>query len=406
MVGRRLATRDERRVASDERRVTSDERRVASDPTPDTRHPIDWPFALPVMLVWWAVATLGLYSWAGEKMPWLSIHVALPWVLLGAWAFARVLAWWRPAERGADFAPRFAAVSGNGHGEYFDGPEAPGPARIGALPVYLIVFGTIVLFCYQSLALFSKPGDPQQWRIPLVLLGGLAFVALLTLGATLLRGARWALGALAVAVTLLLAASSVRSSYQLSYLWPDEAREKMIFVQTSPDVARVIDRLEQASMRRGGGLDMPIWYDNETVWAWYLRRFTNKQQQPPTLGAVPGPEIQAVLMLQENIDANPQNLQNLQGFRVQRYPLRWWFPNEGNRLPPGWRTAPVDESSPLLMRLLRNPLDGAAQAQLWRYLIYRTPPEPLGSADFVLAVRPDLADEIGWGTGGSNTNQP
>jgi uncharacterized protein (TIGR03663 family) len=33
-------------------------------------------------LVWWALVGLGLYSWAGEKMPWLSIHVALPFILL------------------------------------------------------------------------------------------------------------------------------------------------------------------------------------------------------------------------------------------------------------------------------------------------------------------------------------
>ena len=46
-------------------------------------------------------------------------------------------------------------------------------------------------------------------------------------------------------------------------------------------------------LRRGGGLDMPVWYDNETVWAWYLRRFTNKQQQSPALNTVPGPEVQA-----------------------------------------------------------------------------------------------------------------
>jgi hypothetical protein len=52
------------------------------------------------------------------------------------------------------------------------------------------------------------------------------------------------------------------------------------------------------------------------------------------------------------------------------------------------------------MRLLRSPFDGRSQAQLWRYLIYRVPPEPLGSTDFVIAVRPELADEIGLGTGG------
>lgn len=33
-------------------------------------------------LVWWAVMAYGMYSWAGEKMPWLTIHIALPLILL------------------------------------------------------------------------------------------------------------------------------------------------------------------------------------------------------------------------------------------------------------------------------------------------------------------------------------
>jgi predicted membrane-bound mannosyltransferase len=412
---------------------------------------IDWPFALPVMLAWWAIATLGLYSWAGEKMPWLTIHVALPLVLLSAWAFARTIDWWRAAaaERGPLLrfaaehpesngveAPALAAEHPEGNGveapalaaEHPEGngvevsddqpapqalpsgngrstsvPPAETPPRrpmIGALPIYLIIFGVIVAFCFQSLTIFIRPNDAQQWRVPFVLLSGLALVALLTIGATLLRRGRWALGALAIAVTLLGVFYSLRSSYQLNFLWPDDARERMIFVQTSPDAGRVLARLEQAATRRGGGRDMPIWYDNETIWAWYLRRFTNKQQQPEALTTPPGPEVQAVLMLQENIDSHPQNLQNLQGFRVQRYPLRWWFPNEGNGLSPDWMTAPIDDNSPLLMRLLREPLDGRSQAQLWRYLIYRQAPDQLGSSDFVIAVRPELANEIGLGTGG------
>lgn len=35
-------------------------------------------------LLWWAVVGLLMYSWAGEKMPWLSMHIALPLVLLAA----------------------------------------------------------------------------------------------------------------------------------------------------------------------------------------------------------------------------------------------------------------------------------------------------------------------------------
>jgi len=38
------------------------------------------------LLVWWAVMSVCLYSWAGEKMPWLSIHIALPMTLLAGLA--------------------------------------------------------------------------------------------------------------------------------------------------------------------------------------------------------------------------------------------------------------------------------------------------------------------------------
>ena len=42
-------------------------------------------------LVWWAVLALGLYSWAGEKMPWLSIHIALPLILVAGSFLGAVL---------------------------------------------------------------------------------------------------------------------------------------------------------------------------------------------------------------------------------------------------------------------------------------------------------------------------
>jgi hypothetical protein len=86
---------------------------------------------------------------------------------------------------------------------------------------------------------------------------------------------------------------------------------------------------------------------------------------------------------------------------VQRYPLRWWFPEEETyRLPRDWRTAEVTERSSLLMRLLRQPFDPITSQQFWNYILYRIPPHPLGSTDFVIAVRPEVAPEIGLGLGG------
>lgn len=38
----------------------------------------------------WLIVSLIVYAWAGEKMPWLSVHILLPAVLLGAWGLEHV----------------------------------------------------------------------------------------------------------------------------------------------------------------------------------------------------------------------------------------------------------------------------------------------------------------------------
>ncbi|HVN53583.1 MAG TPA: flippase activity-associated protein Agl23, partial [Anaerolineaceae bacterium] len=44
---------------------------------------------LPMMalLLYWAFSSLAAYSIAGEKMPWLTVHIATPMILCAAWAF-------------------------------------------------------------------------------------------------------------------------------------------------------------------------------------------------------------------------------------------------------------------------------------------------------------------------------
>lgn len=46
-------------------------------------------------LAWWAILALVVYSWAGEKMPWLSIHIDLPFILLAGSFMGAVLTWRR-----------------------------------------------------------------------------------------------------------------------------------------------------------------------------------------------------------------------------------------------------------------------------------------------------------------------
>jgi hypothetical protein len=363
---------------------------------------IDWGFTMPVLLTWWALATLGLYSWAGEKMPWLTVHVALPIVLLGAWALARVLAWW--AAGSATLVPaapdtQLELVDGTNGNRHRPAAFATPQPKLweGGLLIYLSIFGTVATLFFLLISIVAKSTSGQQDATPYIFPLALVLIGLLTVFAGLLRGPRWAIGALALGVTLALSVYGARAAYQLSYRYGDDARELLIFVQTSPDVPRVVRQLEQANTRRNGS--MKIWYDNETIWSWYMRRFSGATQQPPALPA-PSDDLMAVVLLQENIVANSQNLQALQGFLIQRYPLRWWNPEyELYRLPQDWTSAAVTDGSPLLMRLLRTPFNGRTSAQFWQYMLFRQLPAPLGSTDFVLAIRPELANEMGLGTG-------
>jgi hypothetical protein len=327
-----------------------------------------------LLLAWWSLGAFAIYTWAGEKMPWLTVHVALPLVLLGAWAFQRAVVGQRPSP-------------------LFDDDRMAGPL-FGGLFATIAALSFVLTTAYVG---FNKPTVVPLWALPLF---SLVLFSLLTIGAGARWGWRWSFAMLALCGSLLLGGYSARSAYRLSFLSGDTPREMLIYTQTSPDVMRVVRRLEEASRRRGGDLDMPVLSDNETVWSWYMRDFTSGTRFSEQLTGIPGPEVQAVLILQENLDRYPQNREFLRDFTMQRLPLRWWLPEEQTyRLSSGWREAPPASLS-LLGQFLRDPFAYESQAKVWNYLMFRDTAAPLGSTDFVIAVRPGLADQIGPGLGG------
>lgn len=55
---------------------------------------------LPLLTAMWAIYALAAYSIAGEKMPWLMVHITLPMCLLGGWWLGRVWRWLRGNQAG------------------------------------------------------------------------------------------------------------------------------------------------------------------------------------------------------------------------------------------------------------------------------------------------------------------
>jgi uncharacterized protein (TIGR03663 family) len=345
--------------------------------------PVRTPLTVPIFLLWWTVASVLIYSWAGEKMPWLVIHLVLPMTLLAGWGFDRLL-------HATILRP-------------IDQPEG-----LAGVPTKATIWILLAVTCVVSVFAFMKMNTAvanyySNPNLPAIYLGLFALCAILFAAMVYASyGLRWGTGALIICLCAMLTLTSVRSSFRLSFLSGDVPREMMIYTQTSPDVPRVVRRLEQLSIERYNDLSMPVSYDNETVWLWYFRNFTNARNSGTTLSGPPDQQIEAVVMLQENIDMNPLNRENLGEFKVQRYPLRWWFPEDQMyRLSENWRDQDFANVS-LLGRILRNPLDGETIAQTWRFFIYREPNAALGSSDFVVAVRPELADDFGFGFGSSD----
>ena len=151
-------------------------------------------------------------------------------------------------------------------------------------------------------------------------------------------------------------------------------------------------------MSRYGDMSMPIWHDNETIWDWYMRHFTNKVEQPPGAPAVPGDDIMAIVVLDENLKSIDDN--TLPGFLIQKYPLRWWFPEDQMyRLSAKWYSDPVEENASLLTKALRQPFNSDTAVATWRYYMYRDTGFPLGSSDFYVAIRPEIAPYMSLGLG-------
>ena len=308
-------------------------------------------------LTFWMMMSLFAYSVAGEKMPWLNVHLALPVVILAAYTLGQI---WELARAG-EWRLRF--------------PSYTWPVLAAALGAGAMAFGVF------------GPSDAVVARILVGLATVLAIAALmLTLRGrpmAMRLGTAMALVPLAALIGALLLFSG-RAAWMASFQEGDgaDAREMLVYTQTSPDIPKILDQIEQMAEETGLGKDLPIVVDSRDAfswpWVWYLRDYHSVSY--PNLSGGQEPPANAVLLVSTSNDADMQAF--LEGYGPgQRYSHRWWFPET-------YRSIELEDGKrknvlTMFADFVVNLGDDDTWDTWWRFFRDHEPPQPTGSANAV-----------------------
>ncbi|MSP14357.1 MAG: TIGR03663 family protein, partial [Chloroflexi bacterium] len=307
------------------------------------------------LIYWWVVAFI-IYSWAGEKMPWLLVELAVPTIYLAGRFLGQLLAatdFRLLRERGgATFALLVPALFIGILALLDTGAVLAGNQSLSALNQTMRFVSTLILvlgIVYLAVKYFIRLGWFQAGRI--------AFLTLI--------------GASAI--------MTVRFAVMASFVHGDIAKEMLIYTQTTPDVTMVTKKIDQISMHIAGGKNMNIAYDNETSWPfeWYLRDYPKREFKG---GNPTTPLTNPVILVGTANESAFKPYINSTLYVQYRYRLRWWFPQDY-----------MDMTIPKTIQQLQVPEN---RTKLWNLIFYRQVAEPLGSTDFLMYIRKDVINDM------------
>lgn len=202
---------------------------------------------------YWATGAFVIYSWAGEKMPWLTIHMTLPAIFMAAHIIQTAL---------HNF--EWQAI-------YRKGGAVLGLALLLLIPAG-IAFGTSTPFQGQSATEVEQTAKFMAACIVLIILVGVIYQYSRRL--TLKLASQVAL------VTVLLALSflTIRFAWMLNFVNYDYASEPLVYAHGAPDVKLVLQQIDEISRRTVGDKMIKVAYDNDSTWPleWYMREYPNR----------------------------------------------------------------------------------------------------------------------------------
>jgi uncharacterized protein (TIGR03663 family) len=259
-----------------------------------------------IFIGFWTITSLLFFTIAGEKMPWLSVHIALPMLLLSGWSIGQLF------ER---INPNLLLAN-------------RGYLVLAILPVFFIsmviilgyLFGTSKPFQGQELDQLRTTSNFLMAMFALVISGwGLRIIL-----------KDWersqSLSFFLLAFFSFLGILTIHTTIQASYIDFDKATEYLVYAHSARGVKDVMKRVEDISFRTTDGLALEVAYDDDISWpfTWYLRNYFNQR----FYGASPSRDLRnlPVILVGDN---NFSKIEPVVGNAFYRFDyIRMWWPNQ------------------------------------------------------------------------------
>ena len=264
------------------------------------------PMPVLALFLYWAITSLIAYSIAGERMPWLTVHVTMGFLLASAWGLGFLVDttdWRRLANSNGILSvllfPVFIVSFSRAAGALL-GTVRP---FAGSTLEQLEVTNTFVIASISALAaLAGIIYLLRNWRIPQILrLATVVFFAL-------------------------LAILTARSAYRASFINYDYANEYLVYAHAAPGPKQVLEQIEEISRRTVGGKNIQVGYSSDMLYPywWYLRDYPNHRwfQSNPTRDL----RDFAVVVAGEDVYGKIDPI--VQDNFIQYDYIRLWWPNQ------------------------------------------------------------------------------
>ncbi|MBC8507576.1 MAG: TIGR03663 family protein [Anaerolineales bacterium] len=280
-------------------------------PDPQVDSPLEEeipPKAAPIipLLSFWSFSSIIAYTVAGEKMPWLTVHIAWPMILLASWGLGKLI------ER-IDW----------------DGVKT----KRGLLLITLIVVFLVSLT--SAIGMIAGPNPPFQGKELHQLNTTNAFVlaVLMTIICVFALSkviAEWEFVQIGRLTTLtiftFLALITARAAFRAAYINYDYPTEYLVYAHSGSGPKIAMNQIEELSMRTTDGKDMVVAYDDETTYPywWYLRNYPNQKYYGPN----PTRELRdaPVILVGDN---NFDKIEPVVGQAYHKFEyIRIWWPNQ------------------------------------------------------------------------------